>query len=832
MGLRSRVVGVPSIELRNRDTGLFRLAEPAATGGFRRSLNLWLLLYSSERLRATNVPPGGRLPAADASLRSVCQCVGRGPLSSDSHFHQNRSAMIAIITRKSWFIARTVLGAIIITSSMIGCAGDGGVWRTDAGSATAETSSPPAATPPVTTTGEHAAAVTVTSDQPTFGGSMGEHAAKPGTTTSPSHAGRVIAGPGNIRSFSPENKATHVDAATLDLALVFEDLGQDARLWYQHVQTLANPYFEGRAPGTEGIKAAADYIEFYYRQCELEPAFVGETEVNDELGGGAPTAAWTSYRQPFFFGMPGMPSTVKKAEASFNDQPLVDGEQFVVLGNSASLELSAPITFVGYGIDSGQDGYTSFDDQTNLAGRIAMVLRYEPLNDEGKSRWSLDRFSSHAGIGPKLQNLQKRGAAGIIMVNPPGAVDGQEGLEPLERSSRFGQSLEIPAIQVTSEVADQILNQADPDGRDLMTLRKLADNGEVKTIDFRNDVHVSMAVEIDQGGYDTENVGGVLRGKGTLADEWLVVGAHYDHVGYGYTGSRPDNRGMLHPGADDNASGTSALLIIADRLSDAYKKAGDDANLRSIIFIAFSAEEAGLHGSRHYVNNPTVPLESIDMMFNMDMVGRLRSDELSVSGTGTAAEFDEILTPHFTSSGLTVATSPGGFGPSDHASFFGEGIPVLFFFTGLHPEYHTPADLSHTVNPAGAAKVIDLGEHIIMDLATREKSLTFVNASTADPQRNTGARVRLGVMPAYGEEVEAGVLIDQVFENSAAYEAGIRKGDVLLTWNGESLNDGAALMEKLRSHEPGDVVKLGIKRGEGSLTFDVTLRGRDRQPRD
>jgi hypothetical protein len=714
-----------------------------------------------------------------------------------------------------------------------GCAGDGGgVWRT---TSTSDASTAPANTPSPAPAAQERDSSTSSLTLGTFEPAAAQPApaVAQGEVAGEARAGRVIAGPGNIRSFSPENKATHADATTLDLALVFEDLGPDARQWYQHVQTLANPYFEGRAPGTEGIKAAADYIEFYFRKSGLEPAFAdGKNPSSEELGGGESAVAWDSFRQPFFFGMPGMPSIVKKAEASIAGEDLVDGEQFVVLGNSASLDLSAPLSFVGYGIASGEDGYSSFDDQSNLAGRIAMVLRYEPLNDEGKSRWSLDRFSSHAGIGQKLQSLQQRGAAGVIMVNPPGAVDGQTGLEPLERSSRFGQTLEIPAIQVTPEVADQLLKQADPEGRDLITLRKLADNGEIKTVNLKDDVRVSMSVEIEQGGYDTENVGGVLRGRGDLADEWLVVGAHYDHVGYGYTGARPDNRGMLHPGADDNASGTSALLIMAQRFSEAYRKAGDETNLRSILFIAFSAEEAGLHGSRHYVRNPTVPIDTIDMMFNMDMVGRLRSDELSVSGTGTAAEFDEILTPHFTSSGLTVATSPGGFGPSDHASFFGEGIPVLFFFTGLHPEYHTPADLGHTVNPAGAAKVIDLGERILMDLASREKGLTFVNASSAEPQRNTGARVRLGVMPAYGEEVETGVLVDQVFESSAAFEAGIRKGDILLTWNDEDLKDGAMLMEKLRTHSPGDVVKIGVRRGEESMTFDVPLRGRERRERD
>jgi Zn-dependent M28 family amino/carboxypeptidase len=256
----------------------------------------------------------------------------------------------------------------------------------------------------------------------------------------------------------------------------------------------------------------------------------------------------------------------------------------------------------------------------------------------------------------------------------------------------------------------------DPEGRDLRTLRGIADEGGHGCILFESKAEVRLATAIDGGMNRTANIGGVLRGRGDLADEWLVIGGHYDHVGLGTFGAMPTNRGRLHPGADDNASGTAGVIIASELLSRRYEEAPADADLRSILFIAFTAEETGLNGSRHYVANPTLPAGSINAMINLDMIGRMRSDTVVVGGVGSAEGMLDDLRPILLESGLTIHADPNGRGASDHASFYGAGIPVVFFFTGTHDVYHQPGDYGWTVNPVGAAAVVELVEYHLVVL--------------------------------------------------------------------------------------------------------------------
>lgn len=636
----------------------------------------------------------------------------------------------------------------------------------------------------------------------------------------PVGGGKVVPASDDITSFRPGERSEAVkEAEKISLRNVFDTLGEETAIWYQHVLALADPYMEGRAPGTHGIEVAADYIEWNMKQIGLEPAFKdNKVESTD--------SAWNTYRQPFDFTYMGAPSKVTVATADIDGEKLKDGTDFVVFGNSGTDDITGAITFVGYAIDSGPNSYTSFAREDDLTGRIALVLRYEPLNSDGHSKWSDERFSANAALVGKLRACTERGAKAIVVVNPPGAVDANEGLETLEASSRYRPRMDVPVIQVTPELADKLVKQADQQGRDLMTLRTMADDGETTAIHFKDSVNMHIATDVQPGRLETENVGGILRGKGDLADQWVVIGGHYDHIGYGYTGVRDrENIGIVHPGADDNASGTAGVLILANRMKQYYDAAPDDASLRSVLFLTFSAEEAGLFGSRAFVNDPSIPLENVNIMINFDMIGRLRSDELSVSGTGTAKEFDELLLPHFEASGLTIKSSRGGRGPSDHANFFNKGIPVLFPFTGLHDEYHTAADKGFTVNPAGAMRVIDLTQAIAMDFVSRPERLTFVKDTTPEdivaPQRATG--VRLGVMPAYGAELEKGVLIDSVSPESAAAKGGLKDGDTIIAWNGDELEGASALMTKLRASKPGDKIKLSVLRDNKPVELEVTL---------
>ncbi|MSR18741.1 MAG: M28 family peptidase [Phycisphaerales bacterium] len=651
-------------------------------------------------------------------------------------------------------------------------------------------------------------------------------AIKPGDSTTDDPATpKIIEGAISVYDYSPESKA----GSSKPLREVFEELGPDAIEWYQHVITLSNPFFEGRAPGTVGAEDAADYIEWWMRRMDLEPAFPAPAPADARADASSAVASasaipdqstWVSFRQPFE--LAGAGPKVQSASVGFSGRNLERSSQFAVLGNSGSGSVTAPITFVGYAIEEGKDGYTSFEPNCDLTGRIAMFFRYEPLDDAGASQWADRRFSEFAAMSPKMDALQARGAAGVIMVTPPDARDGRKRLESTA-TSRFGDRMGVPVVQITTEEAEELVKACDPQHRTLLDLRKLADKGEVKSIKLADDAKVELKAELSGGMIETCNLGGVIRGKGSLAKEWVIVGGHWDHVGYGDYGADPRNRGELHPGADDNASGASAVLVLANRLGKLYRSDSAPAEARSILFLNFGAEEVGLDGSKFWVEHPTLGVDQIHAMVNMDMVGRLRDDDLAVGGVGTAEGFLDILRPAFTSSGLTIRADPSGRGPSDHQSFYNGGIPVLFIFTGVHGDYHKPTDRGYTVDPAGAAKVIALGDEIVRLLASMPDKLKFQSTDGARTAGRGGAKVRLGVMPAYGSD-ESGVHVEAVSAETSAAEAGIKAGDVLLGWNDAELNGPADMMEHLRGHSPGDKVKIRLRRGTDEIVLEVTLK--------
>jgi hypothetical protein len=464
------------------------------------------------------------------------------------------------------------------------------------------------------------------------------HAAAPGAlsagedATATRDTGTIVDGPSSPFRYQPELEATPVDVETTSLKQVFTDIGAIGRTWYQHVQTLANPYFGGRLPGTRGHDAAADYIEHYFRAAGLEPAFPASDDSS---------AALSSYRQPFEF-------TTRRVSAANED------------------------------------------------------------------------------------------AARVI----------------------------VPAM----------------------------------------------------------NVAGILPGRGALAEQFIIIGAHYDHVGRGeYGASRPEHRGEIHPGADDNASGTAAMLVLAEMLA-AHYDASTAADLRSILFLAFDAEELGLHGSRHFVRHSPIPTDRITIVINMDMVGRMRGDNLSVLGVATAEGLRELVTPHFEASGLTVAVTKGGSGASDDANFHRAGVPALHFFTGVHGEYTSPEDEAWTTNPLGARKVVELIERITVDLATRDRQLQYTRAGSGGGRDRGYAGVRLGIRPGMGADLEHGILIDGVSSGTSAEEAGLKAGDIMLAWDDRPLDSMRDLFESLQNHKPGDIVRILVERDGERMTVDVTLK--------
>ena len=630
----------------------------------------------------------------------------------------------------------------------------------------------------------------------------------------PAAPGRLIEGEKvNPYTYEPKSlKGDAADPAQVNLTLSLEAMGPVAIEWYQHVQTLSNPFFEGRAPGTRGNELAGEYVQHWMKQAGLEPAFT------EKAADGKTSPSWF---QPFE--LQGGAPQVDRAACTAAGVTLARGDGFQVIGSSGSGALSGPLAFAGYAIEKGRDDYTSFGEKDDLSGKVVMFLRYEPLDKDGRSRWSDRRFSGSASMRNKLDALADRKPAALIMVNPPECKDGATGLEATE-SSVFGPSYDFPIVQLSPQAADALLRKADAKGRGLMDFRKLADDGAIKVESLKPDVPVQVEVAIAERGIPARNIGGVLRGKGKLADEWVVIGAHYDHVGMGYFGTDPQNRGKLHPGADDNASGTGAMLCTARALHDFYGSRQAPADLRSVVFLAFTAEEMGLDGSREFVKHPIMPADRIAAMINLDMVGRLRGDELAMSGTGTAEKFGDLVRPAIERSGLTVKADPGGRGPSDHASFYAAGIPVLFLFTGNHGDYHKPSDRGFTVNPLGAAKIVHLTEELAKVLATTPEKPKFTSTDGKGGADRGYAKVRLGIQPRMGGGDGPGLGIDGVSQGTSAADAGLKAGDVILMWGDKRMDSPADLMERLREHAPGDVVKLKVKRDGQEIMVDVTLK--------
>jgi Zn-dependent M28 family amino/carboxypeptidase len=618
-----------------------------------------------------------------------------------------------------------------------------------------------------------------------------------------------------------------------------------------HVRFLADPALEGRGPGTKGNATAAEYIEREFERTFLKSSFPkvpAEKTASPEAG---------TFRSEFFAGNGATERLAVLSGQSDNTQDALGSikDGLHALGFSASGKLSLPIVFVGYSIDHGGPNktYSSYPKdaaEKPLNGAIALILRFEPMDEHGKSLWKAPEdtlWSSAAALPDKINAAISRGAAGIILVSPPNCDDPRsKKLESAEATVRWMRTLDVPAIMMSSEAADTLVRARDPEHRTLLQLRELADK-EGGLVPLGKDP-VRLEVDLDRTPRTTWNIAGTLPGRGKLKDQYIIIGAHYDHVGYGYTGgSRSDEYGLVHPGADDNASGASGLLLAAEKLKRRYDfkenpfgppKPNTDPDLRSIMFVAFSAEEMGLIGSREFMKACPIEAKNIDCMLNMDMIGRLRGGKVEISGTGTAEGFADLLKPIFDTSGLTIAASPGGRGPSDHATFYGAGIPVLHFFTGMHDQYHTPRDTVDLINCEGAVQVVGLVTNIAYTLAAREAPLAFLSTDKKKGEEDgkpkvalTGMKVRFGIAPGNYADGDAGILVGEVFPGTCAAEAGILPGDRLIRWNGKEIGDVQSWMEMMAPHKPGDTVDLDVKRKGEEIRVRATLKSRDQAPK-
>ena len=336
---------------------------------------------------------------------------------------------------------------------------------------------------------------------------------------------------------------------------------------------------------------------------------------------------------------------------------------------------------------------------------------------------------------------------------------------------------------------------------------------------FTIDSTAPAAAHTGIGGAAVKNVVGVLPGRGPLAGQVVVLGAHYDHLGRGGAGVGsldPDSVGVIHNGADDNASGTAALLEAARLLRG--KLQGDR---RTIVFVAFTAEESGLIGSSHYVQHPVYANDSTVAMLNFDMVGRLRNEILLALGAETAVEFPALLDSLNGTYRFDLRASGDGWGSSDHTSFYGARIPVIHFFTDTHEQYHRVTDDPETINGAGIARVASYAADLTTALATRPERLTYVSVARPQPVAG-GSGASLGTIPDMSGN-PGGVRLTGVRDRSPAATAGIQAGDIITRIGEHDVADLQGMTNALAAYKPGDVVDVVVRRGDETRTFTVTL---------
>jgi hypothetical protein len=575
------------------------------------------------------------------------------------------------------------------------------------------------------------------------------------------------------------------------------------------VEYLASDALEGRYVGTPGLERAADYIAGSFSRLGL-----------------ATLPGWDGYFQRFEM-VTRVDPDPDKSFLFVGGRKLALGEQFTPLRSSAQTQVEAPVVFAGYGIE---DSVRLYDDyaKVDAKGKIVLIMRFEPHKPNGNSRFAAsgEDWSVDATIAQKVRIAVEHGAVGILLVNPPLHHD-DEGLIPFSRRDTLSST--VPLAQITPAVADEMLRAGG--ARDLRTIQSRIDQSAVPQSTALPDVSVRMSVGIKETKKQIENVAGVLPGKGEHAGEYVIVGAHYDHLGHGGPGSLAPWSHGIHHGADDNASGTAAMMELADRFAHLGPRP------RSIIFIAFTAEEEGLIGSQYFVSHPPVPLKNVVAMLNLDMVGRMKDQKLLIGGQGTADDFPALMQQ--ADKGLPLALGEfgkGGIGPSDHTSFALKKIPVLFFFTGLHMDYHRPTDTADKINYTGMDEVVDLGQRVVEAMTTmpREKyngkydasGLLAMAGPASKPSNNpSGSRASMGAIPDYsqGEDAKGGMRIGGIVPGSPAERAGLRQGDLVTEFNGTKINNMMDYTAALATGRPGQIVAVKILREGKPMEIQATL---------
>ncbi|MDF1843208.1 MAG: M28 family peptidase [Rubripirellula sp.] len=629
---------------------------------------------------------------------------------------------------------------------------------------------------------------------------------------------------------------------------------------------LSSEELRGRSVTDDTIRVAAEYVANRMKEIGLKT----------DLVDGTPFQPVEVMLQPQVGSAESNKVVFRSNEAK--DQPillgLTDGMSPLAIG-AENGQVQGRLVFVGYGITAPK---LSFDDYegVDVAGATVIVIRKEPRLSDPDSPFDGTRSSRHAYFATKINNAIQHGAAAIILVNDPQSVSAavkevgnridrekqrlEKTLEQIkllpeaaensrkaleQRVTLISKTVEslqqelvtakqgvmglavagpgnpsqksIPVVSVSRDAVSNLLKSES--GQSLAEIEaQIDDTTAPASFELANHA-VDLQIEIKPTVADTGNVVGTIPGRGELADQTIVVGAHYDHVGMGGYGSLAPGTVAIHNGADDNASGTVTMLQIAERMTKALSEVDSH---RRVLFIGFTGEERGLIGSKHYVDNPIFPLANTTAMVNLDMVGRLRDNELTVYGTGSATGFDSLVDAANEQGQFDLLKVASGYGPSDHQSFYQAGVPVLFFFTGLHNDYHRPTDDFDKINFNGMTRITDIVSEVTLDLAT-------------DPQRPEYAETEKSVqirrqMTAYlGVSLKNEgdhVVLSGLVAGGAAEKAGLKTGDQLEKLGKRDIATAEDVLIFMRTRSPGQEVKVRVLREGKTVELTVRLESR------
>jgi Zn-dependent M28 family amino/carboxypeptidase len=575
----------------------------------------------------------------------------------------------------------------------------------------------------------------------------------------------------------------------------------DPQRYINDVKTLTEPKMEGRGEGTKGLVRAEHVLADRYKSLGLEPA--GKKGYLEPFT--VTTGAKLKGKNHFF---------IQNAEAKTT---LKLNQDYVPFSFSGSGTAASQLVFAGYGATATEFGY---DDYAGLDAKdkIVVVLRYEPGGFIAMS--GNQAATAHSQIITKAINARNHGAKGMILVNGK-LGDGEEDLLTRFGSVTGPENVGILFTQVENTVADAWFRVA---GKTLKEAQEqINSTTKPASFIFPETLHATLTVDIETTRATVNNVLAYLPGK---TDEYVIVGAHYDHLGRGtFDSLAPSQIGQIHPGADDNASGTAGVLEIARMLAPLKGQLQ-----RGILFASFAGEELGLLGSAAWVKDPTKPLDKAVAMINMDMIGRIKDNKIYIGGVGTGSSLQKVLDQAHGDSPLKFEISQGGYSSSDHTSFVTKRIPVLFFFSGLHSDYHKPSDTWEKINPDSAAGLLNVVARATVELASDSEKPAFVAVvenmpHTGSPGGGGGYGPYFGSIPDFGQ-TENGVKFSDVKPGSPAAKAGLKGGDVLIQFADKPIKNLYDFTDALRRSKIGDVVPVTVLRDGKELKVDVKLEQR------